>query len=111
MTQITLKQSIFFALEMRSKFLDNVEPEDREAGVGQRYARHLLDSIIECAEEKLEFDQVQRDLGYAAAIIVERNSAKKSEIDALLQAALEFDMVVTGSVTNHRLSAEAKTSE
>lgn len=98
MPKITMKQSIFLAIEIRSKILANVEAEERETGVGQRYAAFLLDRIVQAPEGLIEIDQVQRDLGYAMAIIVERRSATKSQLDQMVRAASEFDMNVRGAI-------------
>lgn len=98
MAQLTFKQSVFLAVEIRSKFLDNVEAEARPTGIGQRHAAYLLDRIIGASETALEFDHVQRDLGYVMAIIVERHSATAAELDDLVRAAENYDMTATGEI-------------
>lgn len=98
MAQITLNQSVFLALELRSKLLGNVEAEKRQTGMGQRYAAYLLDQIISRPEKSQDFDQVQRDLGYAMAMIVVHRTATKDEVDRFVAEAKAFDMKVSGSI-------------
>lgn len=111
MAQLTFKQSVFLAVEIRSKFLDNVEAEARPSGIGQRHAAYLLDRIIGSSETLLEFDHVQRDLGYVMAIIVERHTATAAELDNLVRAAKDYDMTATGSMTYDLSGAAAKPVE
>jgi len=98
MRTLTLKQQIFLAVEMRDRFLQNVEAEQRENRMGQRYAAFLLDRIIKSHEEDLAIPEVAFDLGYAAAIVIERRSASPAELGELIEAASAFDMKVSGSV-------------
>lgn len=95
---MNLKQSIFLALEIRQKFLEGVEPEERENGMGRKHAAHLIDAIIAGPEDTLVMDKVQRDLGWTLGLLVERRDATKADVDALVAAAEAYDMKVTGTL-------------
>jgi hypothetical protein len=95
---MNLKQSIFLALEIREKFLKDIEPEARPNKMGRKHAAHLIDAIIAGPEDQLKLDAVQRDLGWVLSLLVERRDATGADADKLLADAEAFDMKVTGTL-------------